>query len=131
MFYSLAWVTAVCCAVAGAIFIIGGEFIFARGPAQSSPVMIRDARSAGTHEFSGMVTVAQTCDQLQEHIEKISPSVYKIAFTTWREPSVPCEPGPVPREFHDILFAPDEGVDFVATQDGAPLSILIVPAVPN
>jgi hypothetical protein len=76
-----------------------------------------------------MVMVPSSCYQLSVHTDALSSVAYNLTFKTWQDPAVDCSADEVPRQFHEILFAPAAGVDFFATLDGADLPIAVIPVV--
>ncbi len=129
--FRLVWFTIVACVLSYVVFVVTGRFVFALASGENEPTVIRDELSPGSHHLFGMIMVPSTCDELQEHLQAISDYMYELQFTTWQDSSVPCDNQRTPRAFHEALFAPAVGVDFVATLDGAPLPITVQPFVPT
>jgi hypothetical protein len=125
----LLWFTIVSCAIASIVLIGVGKMVYANAAGENDPTVVRDELGLGSHHLYGMVMVSQTCDELQDHIQLVSSTTYEVVFDTWQEPSVPCLNQRTPRVFHESIFAPPTGVEFVATLDGAVLPIAIVPVV--
>ena len=125
----LVWFTLVACVAAYSVYFFVGSAIEAQA-ADSGPVAIRDVLSSNTHNLFGMVPVPSTCRELSVRTEARSETAFAIIFTTWQDPSVVCTVDTVPRAFHAVLFAPAVGVSFVATLDGAPLPIAVIPVAP-
>ncbi len=129
MFYHLLWFTVISTVVAYVVLVVWGQIVFASASGHNDPVVIRDELGPGSHHLSGMVMVDQTCYQLQEKVNQMSSTLYEIEFKSWEEPSVPCKVERTPRWFHQALFAPAVGVDFIATLDGIALSIAVIPVI--
>jgi hypothetical protein len=126
------WFFIVASAIAYSVFLVAGSFISAQAIDASHIVQVRDALAPNVHNLSGMVMVPTTCTQLSVRTEQVSPFVYQLVFSTWKEPSVQdCENDEVPRAFRAVLFAPATGVDITATLDGAPLTLALFPVLPQ
>lgn len=116
--------------VAYLVFMIAGAVIYARAEDKERTVWIRDQITPNTHRISGLVTVPTSCTELTEKTEMLSPLLFKLNFTTWEDPNTECVRTPAQRQFYEIVFAPAVGVHFIATMDGAPLPIIVVPYSP-
>ena len=124
----MVWFAIVATAFSYAVFIVLGNFVTAEAQ-DEGPVRIRDVLEPGSHHLSGMVSVPQACDELLVRTEKLSTSSYELIFSTWQDPSVQCSPQSQPREFQAALFAPSTGVQFIATLNGRPLPVLVIPDI--
>ena len=110
------------CAYGGYLFF--GSQISAASSGESRPVVIRDVVRGGEHFLSGSLDVGFSCENL--HLEDVSiTGVNVLTFSTWRDPALPCSPGPILRPFALALFAPSNAT-FTATLDDAPLDIVIL-----
>lgn len=123
------WFTIVSSALAYVVLVIWGQIAFARASGANEPVVIRDELGPGSHHLFGMVTVPRTCDELHVEVQQVSASLYELAFSTWQEPSVTCDNEATPRVFNEALFAPAVGIDFIASEDGTPFPITVVPVI--
>ncbi len=112
-------------------YLVAGSIVHARAAGTYDPVVIRDVLGPGIHRLSGMIMVPTPCDQLSVRTHAVSSSTYMLVFKTWREPSVNCDTIEMPRPFHETVFAPATGVEFVATLDGASIPILVLPVTPQ
>jgi hypothetical protein len=112
------------------LLMIIGATLYARADDEVKPVWVRDEISPNTHRIAGLVTVPSSCTELTEKTEQLSPLLYKLAFTTWEHPNTECTDYPVQKQFYEIVFAPAVGVTFIATLDGKPLPLIVVPYVP-
>ncbi|MDP2648973.1 MAG: hypothetical protein U1D26_02155 [Patescibacteria group bacterium] len=121
----LVWFGIAASIAAYASYLLAASFVEAN--AANTPVLIRDELGPNVHHLSGMVMVPASCYELSVRTEAVSDTVLGLVFTTWKEPSVDCSPDQVPRAFRAILFAPAVGVNFIATMDGAPLEIAVIP----
>lgn len=92
-------------------------------------VAVRDVIKPGEHNLSGMIMVPSLCDWLAVQTSQVGDMTYMLAFKTWREPYRDCKTESVPRSFQTVVFAPATGIDFMATLDGRPLPISVVPSV--
>lgn len=129
LFRHLVWFFVVASAVAYSIFLVAGSFITASAVDATHIVQARDELAPGEHHLSGIVMVPTTCTELSVRTEKISDTVYNLAFSTWQEPSVECKIDDTPRSFRAILFAPAAGIQIVGTLDGSPLTVVAIPVV--
>jgi hypothetical protein len=125
----MVWFAVVSTAASFAVFAVLGNFAIA-GAENEGPVVIRDVLSPGAHQFSGMLLLPLACDELSVQSRPMSSSTYQIIFQTWQDPSIACPPGPTPREFKTVIFAPSVGVEFLATLDGKSFPIEVVPDIP-
>lgn len=130
MLRRLVWFGIVSTTFAYAFLLIAGSVVSAQAARLYDPVILRDELSPGAHHLSGMVMVPSRCDQLTLHTEMLSTTTYALLFTTWREPSVTCEEEEVPRAFREVVFAPAANVRFVASLDGKPFSVVVIPVLP-
>ncbi|HWP61630.1 MAG TPA: hypothetical protein VN495_03435 [Candidatus Paceibacterota bacterium] len=130
LFYRLGWFVVIASICAYGIFIVAGTVVFAHASGKDDPVIIRDALGIGVHHYSGMVMVESSCDQLNERIDKVDDTTYKMSFSTWQDPAVACDGAETPRAFTDTLFAPDFGITVIATYNDAPFPIELVAVVP-
>lgn len=118
------------CAVAYIVYVLAGASMYAQAEERARTVWVRDEISPNAHHMAGMITVQSSCTELMEKTEQLSPYLYKLVFTTWEHPNVECTDHPVQKEFYEIIFAPAVGVSFIATIDGQPLPIVVIPYVP-
>jgi hypothetical protein len=118
------------CAVAYLVYFLAGASIYAEAQAKTKTVWIRDQISPSAHHISGLVTVKNSCTELTEKVEQLSPLLFKLKFTTWEHPNTECTDYPVQKQFYEIVFAPAVGVHFIATLDGASLPLIVVPYIP-
>jgi len=124
----LGWFVVGAIIVAYLIFIVLSSIVNAQASGINAPIPVRDELQANEHNLSGMVMVQSPCDELSVKTpEQISPDVYQLTFTTWREPSVTCPNDATPRAFQTVLFAPAAGIYFVATLDNVALPIAVIP----
>lgn len=123
----LAWFAIVASAFSYAALLVLGSIVNAQASGLRDPVVIRDDLGVGIHRLSGMVMVPSRCDQVSLRTEALSTSTYSLAFTTWRDPSVACGGGAVPRAFRQVVFAPSAGVHFLASLDGRSFPIVVIP----
>ncbi len=121
----LVWFFCAACLGSYAIFLLAGSTIHAHAVDQSRIVEVRDVLKPHMHALSGMVMVPKTCDQLTITTEEISPTTHKLVFTTWQLPSVPCKVEDVPRAFRAVVLAPAAGIEFIATLDEMPLTVVV------
>ncbi len=121
------WFFLVASAIAYMLFIAIGSVIHAEARGSTRVITVRDAYQPGQHNLSGMVMVPETCQQLVLSTQQTDSQEFTLAFTTWREPYVPCQREDTPRSFRAVLFAPSIGVNFFASLDDAPLYISVVP----
>lgn len=118
------------CAVAYVVYFLAGASIYAQAEAKQKTVWVRDQISPSAHHISGLVTVKNSCTELTEKAEQLSPLLYRLTFTTWEHPNTECTDYPVQKQFYDIIFAPAVGVHFIATLDGRSLPLIVVPYIP-
>jgi len=130
MLHRLVWFTIVACLIAFMVLTVMGRLVFARAAGEDDPILVRDELTHGAHHLSGMVMVPSSCDELTLDVQEISSAMYEITFSTWQEPSVPCDGSRTPRAFRDVLFAPAADALFTATLDGVALPILVLPVRP-
>ena len=121
--YRILWICILCTLVAYATYLLLGSHIEAKE--SMLPVVVRDNISLGEHHLSGVVMVPDSCDELSFEVMKIDYAHYKIAFTTWPEPSVECVHEPTARVFTTTVFAPSVGVQFIASLDAGSLPIAV------
>ena len=130
----LAWFAVASTAVAYATFLVLGSVVEAQAESANSPVLVRDELTNVEQFLSGMVNVPASCDQLGVQVMQIDSSTYRLAFTTWRDPSVSCSDDPMPRYFRVRMQNASTTLRFVATMDGKdmPIAALKVgPASPD
>lgn len=108
-----------------AVFLLVGGTIHAEAIDLSRVVQVRDVLKPGVHALSGMVMVSRTCDELVVATQEISATVHKLEFKTWQQPSIPCITEDVPRSFRASVVAPAAGVDFIATLNDLPLTVVV------
>lgn len=106
------------------IYIFFGSQISAESAGRTGPVVIRDVVRGGEHFITGSLNVGFSCETLRLENRMIE-GVYELKFSTWRDPSLPCSPGPILRPFALELFAPSDA-RFVATNDDKPLNIVVL-----
>jgi len=123
----LAWFFVVSTAVAYAVFLVVGSAIQAQSAELLRSITVRDEIRANQHNLSGMVMVDSNCVEVSVRTEQLSDIEFELALQTWDAPSVTCNKEVVPRAFRAVVFAPATGVYFVASLDGLPLPITIVP----
>lgn len=128
VFYRALWIVLAACAVAYASYLLLGS-VLARAETYA-PVLVRDELGPNSHRLTGMVDVPASCDELTVRTEELTNDSFMLVFTTWREPSVPCATGPVPRPFHAVVFAPAVGISFSAALNGAPVDVVVLPTRP-
>ncbi len=116
--------------IAYLVLLIVGANIYARAEERTQTVWVRDQISPNTHRISGVITVPSSCTELTVKTEALSPFLFKLKFVTWEHPNTECLHEPVKKEFYEIVFAPAVGVHFIATLDGEPVPIIVVPYVP-
>jgi hypothetical protein len=127
--FRIIWFAIVACALAYMSLIFFGYAFATKASENTHLVIVQDDLQKGSHHLSGMVMVPSTCAELTLATNKISDHAYELAFETWNVPSVACQKEEVPRAFRTTLFAPPVGVDFIASLDGKPLTILVAPVV--
>ena len=125
MIARLLWFFCAACLGSYAIFLLVGSTIHAQAIDQSRIVQVRDALKPNLHTLSGMVMVPRTCDELGVSTEEVTPTVHKLVFTTWQLPSVECKVEDVPRAFRAVVIAPAAGIEFIATLDEMPLTVVV------
>lgn len=125
----LVWFAVVASTFSYAVLLVAGSIVHAQAARLNAPILIRDELGVGVHHLSGMVMVPSRCEQLSVHTEALSTTTYSLIFTTWHEPSVTCEDGEIPRSFREVVFAPSAGVQFVASLDGRPFPVAVMPVV--
>ncbi len=127
----LAWIFIVSCAIAYAVFLAAGSALHAEAEGATKDVFTRDVVSVGVHRLSGMVMVPKTCFDLYVHVTEVSDILYRLEFSTWEQPYIDCDEDPTPRTFNTIVFAPSIGVHFIATLEGEPLNMYVIPHYPK
>ena len=111
----------------GSLYIIENYILSNYGTAPK--VLVRDVIKPGEHSLSGMIMVPSLCDWLAVETSQIEEKTYELTFKTWKEPYRDCEHASVPRFFQATVFGPATGINFVATLDGKPLLISVVPTI--
>ena len=71
--------------------------------------------------------VDANCDEVSVRTEQLSEVEFELVLRTWSAPSIVCTEEQVSRAFRAVVFAPAAGVRFVASLDGLPLPITVVP----
>jgi hypothetical protein len=127
-FLHMLWFIAAGSIVAFAALTFAGKLAYSSASGEFEPALVRDVSGHGVHQLYGIILVSNTCDQLSGRLLQVSTSTYEVSFSTWREPSTPCSEERTPRAFHEALFAPPQGVSFVATLNGLPFPIAIITA---
>ncbi len=125
----LVWFFIVSSAVAYGSFLLIGSAIHADAARERGAIIIRDELARGVHHLSGMIVVSSTCQQVTVRGDKVGAFAYRLAFSTWDEPSVACAKEETPRVFRATIFAPSVGVDFKATLDDIDVPIAVYPAL--
>ena len=124
----LLWFAVVASLIAfGSLYMIE-NFILSR-EGGGNKVLVRDVIKPGEHNLSGMIMVPSMCDWLAVQTSQIEAKTYMLSFKTWREPYRDCENESVPRSFKATVFGPATGINFLASLDGRPLPISVVPSV--
>ncbi len=113
------------------VYLIGAGIVSAQSAGAYQPIVIRDTWSVGAHQLDGMVMVDSPCEQLFVTTQQLSQTAFRLAFTTWADPAVPCPSVSTPRSFHAIVFAAAVGITFVATYNGEDLPIAVIPLPPT
>ena len=121
----LVWFFIVASAISYGVFLISGTAIKAQALDDSRIVSVRDSLKPGVHYLSGMVMVHRTCADLAVRYEKVEEGLYKLIFTTWEDPSIPCATDDTPRAFRAAVAAPAAGVTFIGSLDDEPLQLSI------
>jgi len=121
----LVWFFVVAALVAYAIFLAAGTVISREALDATHIANVRDSLAPGEHSLAGIVMVPSTCSELSTRTQQLTPTSFELIFTTWQEPSVPCEMIDTPRPFRAVVFAPAAGIQFTATMDGEPLDIAV------
>lgn len=129
-FRSLVWFVLILFVGLGATLIVANEIVRANlKPIR--PILIRDTVGIGSHTLAGVVPVSSTCDEVIVYTEKVSDSLHKLIFSTWREPNIStCIDREQSREFRAVVFASSIGVSFTATLNGEPVPIAVIPEIP-
>ena len=127
----MVWIAVIASGAAYATYLLAGSVANAQAASFAGPIVIRDELGPGVHHLSGMVMVPSSCYQLIVRTAVRSSATFNIAFTTWQDPSVECPDAQVPRQFHEVFFAPAAGVVFFATLDGVDLPIKVIPVIPT
>ncbi len=125
MISRLLWFFCAACLGSYAVFLLLGSSIHANAIDQSRVVQVRDVLKPHMHALSGMVMVQHTCDELSISTEEVTPTVHKLVFTTWQLPSVECKVEDVPRAFRAAVIAPAAGIEFIATLNDMPLTLVV------
>ncbi len=121
----LVWLFVSLSMISYVIFLVIGSTIHAQAVDLTRIVTVRDVLSPGVHYLSGMVMVPRTCAQLSVESEMVETGLYKLVFSTWDVPSVPCKEEDTPRSFRTIVFAPAAGVQFIGELDQKVLSLVV------
>ena len=122
----LVWFAVVATAACFAIFFVLGNF-FVASAQDEGPVPVRDVITSGTHRLSGILVLPLSCEELSVQPRQVSASEYALVFTTWQDPSIACPQTPTPRQFNAVVFAPSDGISFIATLDGKNIPIIVLP----
>ena len=125
----LLWIT-----ICTGLFAIG-TLVFVTNIKNSSanvtlvPAIIHDRIRRGEHYMYGTLQVPLSCDELNVAVRQDRAFRYILSFTTWSDPSVPCNRETTQREFKATVFAPSVGVRFVATLDDVEIPIAVFSTV--
>ncbi len=125
------WFSIVSCAIACVVLIAVGKIVYANAAGENDPIVVRDELGFGSHHLFGMVLVPETCDELQDYIQAVSSTTYEMVFNIWQEPSVLCLQERTPRAFHEAIFGPPTGVEFLATLDGVAFPMTVLSSSPS
>lgn len=112
--------------VAGSyLTFLGGDYVFNKDVATSSPILIDDVIRKDQHNLYGKILVPKSCLEVTLNTEKKSERDFMLAFSTWEEPGVKCKEEYTERVFNTTVFAPSDNVKFTASIDKEPLPIIV------
>lgn len=127
----MAFFAAVACIFSYATLVVAASSIRTEADEAIRTVWVRDVATSSTHYMSGIVMTPSTCSELHVRVSQVSTSVYKLSFTTWDNPSIPCTRELTPRPFRTVVFGPLIGLRFISTLNDQPLPILVIPSEPK
>jgi hypothetical protein len=107
------------------VTFLGGDYVFNKDVATSSPILIDDVIRKDQHHLYGKIIVSKSCLEVTLDAKKITERNFILAFSTWEEPGVKCKNEYTERVFNTTIFAHPEDVEFAATLDTEPLPIIV------